>query len=186
MAITRLLSNFDTMFQVGAFCPLDDLNLKHTALVIYTTHVGTCLFKTEATDADYMLVWNEELQCPERIECPTRRGPPSLPDATPAVTAQYEAWQVRKNQAATINNKWYKRRLDRDLAKEMNLASYHAVRRLRAGLSEEHFRHAISLLAVKKYKSTQRSTLAGMLRAWANNPTPKFPTPLSPNQLKSL
>ena len=186
MAITRLLSNFDTVFQEGAYSPLDSPLIHHRHLVVYTTHIGLCLSKTQTTDTDFMLVWNDELQCPERIECPTRRGPPSLPDATPAVKAQYEAWQAQKNETTIVSNKLYKRRLDRDLAKEMNLVNYHAVRRLRGALSAEHFQRAVSLLKVKKYKSTQRSTLAGMLRAWANNPSPKFPTPLSPNQLKTL
>lgn len=184
MAIIRTLNNLERQFPDGAFCPIES---HKNPIVIHTTHVGLCLYKTDTTNqGSIMTVWNDELKCPERIDCADEQGFVSSPDATPTVKAHYQAWQVRKDHAATINHKWYARRQDRLLAQQMALKTYHAVRRLRGALTGEQFQHATALLKVKNFKSTQRSTTAGMLRAWANNPKPKFPTPLPPSQLKTL
>jgi len=190
MPIVHLTKNCDSIFPSGAYCPLE-LNTtpekRANPIVVFTSHDGLCLYKTNSDQASIMTVWNPELQCPERIDTVDMEGGIIfLPDATVDTKAAYEAWITARNHRTSIQARWLKRHQDVLLAQTANLESYHSIRRLRNALSEQQFKSAIALLKVKTFRTTGRSTLAGMIRSWANNPRPKFSTPLSPRQLKSL
>ncbi len=212
MAIINMAHNSDFPngnFPEGSYCPFDygvngefvhignhTLSVtSSTALILYKTHQGLCLFEREANfhdDSDfYMMVWNSETKAPQEICFASTRGWSypclgSAVDATPEVFAAYEAWKVVATRKRTIENKLSRRNRAKQIAKDCRLPTYHHVEKLYNALPGEKFERAIELLKVKKFRSAFRASMAGQIRAWVIDPTPKFPRPLSPKQLECL
>jgi len=218
MPIVNMVSNDAPEFPSGAYCPIDTQARWGTVVVLHETHHGLCLFEQEENgyhDSDFfMVVWNHEKGAPERIGFATTRGwtypcLASRPDATDDVLAEYRAWKVADERRQRVLARLRARRLDRELAQEMDLPTYHHARRLRLAYGQhravhafeikaapsryrlgdavsETFRAVARLLATKRFRSSFRASLAEQVRRWLLEPAQAYQQPLSPKQLQAV
>lgn len=215
MPIIHLGSNADETFPDGAYCPIggsyntkNDLEryrssnhrapngMMYGPVVLYTTHHGLCLAERERNmydDSDfYMTVWISEKGAAEEILFASTRGwtypcMASCVDASPDVIAAWVAWEDKERRRARVMGAWSRRKDDWKLARETGLASLANLARLREAFrSVETFEAAIKLLKTKKFRSDFRASLARQIRAWIDDPAPKYASPLSPKQLQQL
>lgn len=178
----------------GEYCPLPSpggMNGERQGWTLYETHHGLCISEREANGYDdsdfYMLVWDPVARRPFETMFATTRGwsypcMGSRPDATPEVLAAYDAWRKREARKAAVMHRRHQRQADAKLAREAGLAGREAVERLREAVGGAYM-PALAKLLTAKLRSPFRQSLAAQVRAWLEDPSPRYPSPLSPRQL---
>lgn len=84
-----------------------------------------------------------------------------------------------------------------EVRKELNLDTYHEVRRLWKAFPAHYYRYqhldaylkykrVCQLLKTKKFRNPFRESLAKQLRAWLKEENPKYPSPFSRKQLQYI
>ena len=174
----------------------------------WETHVGLCLSERETNyhdDSDfYMTVWNEERQEVEEVMFATTRGwcypaMASRPDASPEIQAKATAY-------------WAAKRAEGDKARKEEKDAALAQLQAATGLTEAQVTRLLDVcggslwkpksvlemvgvtggfgplgvLLTSKLRSEFRKALKAQVIAWAQDPAPKYRTPLSPRQMEFL
>lgn len=149
--------------------------------------VGACIRDWERNgydDSDFFVtVWNEDKQTIENVLHNSTRygigyGVKVTIDASEEVLKKYKRWQ----RLQSIKSRLKTRKELMELAKHYGLSSRHAFIRLQKCPQNEVMR----LLETKNFRSSFRASLAKQVREWVENPSPRYPQPLSRAQYDSL
>lgn len=148
---------------------------------------GVILYKYERNlydDSDFFFgYWDEASNSVKEVLYDTTRAavPPYRlsVDATDDVRAKYKQ-SIRDNKAKALRKY---RSEQKAIAVKAGISTI-ALRRLNRIYSENEVNAILALLAVKKFRSTFRESLAKQVREWAVSFS--YSTPLSPRQLRAL
>lgn len=198
MPIVHMHDNNSSEFPDGAYCPIGGYSYnfnqdiqQNNVIVLSESHHGLCLYETENNyydDSDFfMVVWNPELKKTEKINFATTRAwtypcYASKPDATKRVKTEYEAWLKYEERKQAILAKRKARQKMQAECRVMGITHLEYAKAIGSGLFDVIY----SLLKVKKFRSTFRSSCAHQVREWLANADAKFNTPLSKRQLAAL
>lgn len=170
--------------------------LVDTTIWLYDTHVGLCIREYEHNgyhDSDFfMVVWNAEKAAPETIEFASTRGWSypclgSAVDATPEVLEAYWRWTAEQQAKALKAERHAKAERLAGIRRGWRSAGLPAGR-LRAVRREVGTKAVEAIVALygPRIRSGFKLRLRSQVDAWAAEPKPKYPVPLSRKQLACL
>lgn len=190
MAIINMIKEEDR----ANYSNVREIEIDGNKILLGDSHVGLCVDQFERNgynDSDFcMVVWDVINKQAKTIEFATTRfwSYPcynSKVDASPEIIAEYKAWKVKCDRAYRIQLKWNRRKADMMTARELQLDSYHQVRKLRR-IYKEDVEVIYCLLRVKKFRSKFRESLSNQIRTWLREDNPQYKYPLSFKQAEAL